>query len=67
MVLVLWILAATPTRADMDMEREVLTALNGSVLKLEVMRVQGGFSLGSGVVVAPEKIVTNCHVTPAMH
>ena len=61
MVLVLWVLTASPARADTD--RAVIIALNASVLKLEVVRVQGGFSLGSGVVVAPEKIFTNCHVT----
>jgi hypothetical protein len=61
MVLVLWFLAATPARADMD--RAALIGLSASVLKIEALRVQGGFSLGSGVVVAPEKILTNCHVT----
>lgn len=60
-VLVLWLLAATPARADVD--REGLIALSASVLKVEVLRAQGGVSLGSGVVVAPEKILTNCHVT----
>ena len=60
-VLVLWALAATPTRADMD--RAVLFGLSSSVLKIEALRIQGGFSLGSGVVVAPETIATNCHVT----
>lgn len=52
---------AAPAQADID--RSVLLELSASVLKIEVRRVQGGFSLGSGVVVAPEKIVTNCHVT----
>ena len=60
-VLALCVLAATPTRADMD--RAVLFGLSASVLKIEALRVQGGFALGSGVVVAPETIVTNCHVT----
>ncbi len=60
-VLVLWVVAASPTRADMG--REVLLSLSASVLKIEALRVQGGFSLGSGVVIAPEQIVTNCHVT----
>ena len=59
--LALWILVAAPTRADID--REGLIGLSASVLKIEVLRVQGGVSLGSGVVVAPEKIFTNCHVT----
>ncbi|OYU78831.1 MAG: hypothetical protein CFE45_29230, partial [Burkholderiales bacterium PBB5] len=38
-------------------------ALGRSVLKLEARRVQGGFALGSAVVVAPDTLVTNCHVT----
>jgi serine protease Do len=56
-----WVLAATPSWADID--RAALIGLSASVLKIEALRVQGGFSLGSGVVVAPEKIITNCHVT----
>jgi serine protease Do len=55
------VLAATPGWADVD--RAMLIGLSASVLKVEAQRVQGGFSLGSGVVVAPEKIITNCHVT----
>ncbi|GAP33932.1 hypothetical protein ISF6_1710 [Piscinibacter sakaiensis] len=43
--------------------REDFIALGGSVLKIEVLRRQGGYSLGSGVVVAPGRVVTNCHVT----
>jgi serine protease Do len=61
MVLVLWVVAATPTRADLD--RAVVIGLSATVLKIEVLRAQGGYSLGSGVVVGPEKIFTNCHVT----
>jgi len=44
-------------------ERADFVALSSSVLKIEVVRQQGGYSLGSGVVVADEKVVTNCHVT----
>ena len=60
-VLVLWVFAATPTRADID--PAAMVGLSASVLKIEALRIQGGFALGSGVVVAPETIVTNCHVT----
>jgi serine protease Do len=56
-----WVLAATPSWADID--RAALIGLSASVLKIEALRVQGGVSLGSGVVIAPEKIITNCHVT----
>lgn len=61
LVLVLWALSATPTLAEMD--RALLIGLSASVLKIEATRVQGGLSLGSGVVVGPERVVTNCHVT----
>ena len=60
-VFALCCLAAVPGRAEFD--RATLLDLSASVLKIEALRVQGGFSLGSGVVVAPERIVTNCHVT----
>lgn len=53
--------------ADTSLPRERLFEAAASVLKVEVMRQQGGYSLGSGVVVAPEQVVTNCHVTqPAL-
>jgi hypothetical protein len=32
------------------------------VLKIEVIRNDGSKDLGSGVVIAPERLVTNCHV-----
>ena len=59
-VIAAWALTV-PARADMD--RAALFTLSASVLKIEARRVQGGYSLGSGVVVAAETIVTNCHVT----
>lgn len=49
--------------AAQPMERATLLSLSASVLKIEARRAQGGFAFGSGVVVAPEQIVTNCHVT----
>ena len=61
LVLVLSALSATPRCAELD--RAQLMGLSASVLKIEATRFQGGFSLGSGVVVAPERVVTNCHVT----
>jgi hypothetical protein len=54
-------LAAAPGHAEVD--RAAFLRLASSVLKVEAIRVQGGYSLGSGVVVAPHKVVTNCHVT----
>lgn len=52
---------AGPGHAEMD--RASFIGLGASVLKIEVLRAQGGYSLGSGVVVRPDKVVTNCHVT----
>jgi len=37
--------------------------LGTSVLRVEVLQARGGYGIGSGVVVAPDKVVTNCHVT----
>lgn len=57
----LGLLAGAQGHAEMD--RETFIGLSNSVLKIEVIRAQGGYSLGSGVVVDAEKVVTNCHVT----
>jgi hypothetical protein len=46
-----------------EIDRASYIGLGASVLKIEVLRAQGGYSLGSGVVVRPDKVVTNCHVT----
>jgi serine protease Do len=61
LALALGCLATTPGHAEFD--RANLLDLSASVLKIEALRAQGGFAVGSGVVVAAEKIVTNCHVT----
>ena len=52
-----------PAQAQTRIDRAGLVALSASVLKVEAQRVQGGYNLGSGVVVAEGRIVTNCHVT----
>ena len=54
-------LAGGPAFAALD--PGTLIKLSTSVLKVEVIRVQGGYSLGSGVVVGADAVVTNCHVT----
>ena len=46
-----------------QVDRASFIGLGASVLKIEVLRAQGGYSLGSGVVVRANKVVTNCHVT----
>jgi len=40
-----------------------LIRLSTSVLMVEVIRAQGGYSIGSGVVIGADSVVTNCHVT----
>ena len=60
-VLLAWCLAPAVLHAEVD--RATLVGLSASVLKVEVQRIQGGYSLGSGVVVDTAKVVTNCHVT----
>ena len=54
-------LLARPAHAEIELASFI--KLSGSVLKVEVLRVQGGYSLGSGVVVSAQQVVTNCHVT----
>jgi hypothetical protein len=55
--LILWAysLSAEPSR-------ELLLKLNTSVVKVNVATKNGGHGVGSGVVVAQDHIVTNCHV-----
>lgn len=55
------LLLAAPGAWALDQAARV--QLGASVLKIEVQRVQGGYSLGSGVAVAADTVVTNCHVT----
>ena len=59
----LMLLVALPAAGQATVERSRLVGLSASVVKIEARRAQGGYSLGSGVAVAPNKVVTNCHVT----
>lgn len=43
--------------------RAMLIQFAPSIVKIEAVDAEGRFQLGSGVVVAPFKVVTNCHVT----
>lgn len=58
--LLLALLAASAVAAP---DRATLVQLAGSIWKIEVQRAQGGYSLGSGVALAPDQVLTNCHVT----
>jgi S1-C subfamily serine protease len=50
-----------PALAALDQAAYV--SLAASVLRVEVPRQRGGYALGSAVAIAPDKVVTNCHVT----
>lgn len=54
-------LVAAPAHAALAQADYV--ALAASVLRVEVPRQRGGFALGSAVAVAPDQVVTACHVT----
>ncbi len=62
-LLALCVLAGLASQGHAEIDRASVIGLGASVLKIEVLRAQGGYSLGSGVVVRPGKVVTNCHVT----
>lgn len=62
-LLVLYVCAFGAVAWGADLDRSRVMALAGSVLKVEVIKEGGGYSLGTGVSVAPGKFVTNCHVT----
>ena len=55
------LLGCLPATGALD--RAQLTRLSGSLVKVEATDRDARVSLGSGVAVAPERIVTNCHVT----
>jgi hypothetical protein len=56
--------ALTPARvASQPLSPSTFLPISASVVRVEANRQQGGNSIGSGVVVAPSVVVTNCHVT----
>ena len=55
--------AQAPSLTTDPSARESAVRLSASVLRIEAPQPGGGFSLGSGVLVAPGLVVTNCHVT----
>lgn len=57
--LLMWCLSA-PLMAETS--PEMMQALNSRVLRIQVGLINGQYGLGSGVVVAENQVVTNCHV-----
>jgi len=58
--LLLLLLPATALHAEID--RETQLRLAPSVMKIEAL-TSTGYGLGSGVLIGPQELVTNCHVT----
>ena len=46
-----------------EIDRATLARLSASLVKVQVSTTQGGMGMGTGVVIAPGKVITNCHVT----
>ena len=46
-----------------EIDRATLARLSASLVKVQVSTSQGGIGVGTGVVVARGKVITNCHVT----
>jgi serine protease Do len=46
-----------------EIDRATLARLSSSLVKVQVSTSQGGIGMGTGVVIARGKVVTNCHVT----
>ena len=61
--LLLLALALLPPAASAALERAELIGVAASVLRIEAPRASGGFSIGSGVAVSDDQVITNCHVT----
>ncbi len=54
-----FVLPNTVFAADTD---EIVQKISTHVVKVQVALANGGYGLGSGVVVAKDQVVTNCHV-----
>jgi serine protease Do len=61
--LLLLAFALLPLAANAALERAELIGVAGSVLRVEAPRASGGYSIGSGVAVGDDLVITNCHVT----
>jgi len=57
------LLAVGAAKAVAPFDPATTVRLGASVLMVEAPRMQGGYAVGSSVTVAPETVVTNCHVT----
>jgi serine protease Do len=60
-MLTLYLLACASALADPG--RAQVLKLAPSLARVEVNRTTGGYAFGTAVVIAPDRVVTNCHVT----
>ena len=56
-------LLTTTGSANAELDRRAVARLGRSVLKIEAVNGSGRVQIGSGVIVAGDTVVTNCHVT----
>lgn len=49
--------------AHAALDQAAYVSLAASVLRVEAPRPRGGYAFGSAVAIAPDKVITNCHVT----
>ena len=61
--LLAWATLSTALPAGAAVDRATLVSMGASVLRVEAPTGRGGYALGSAVALAPETVVTNCHVT----
>lgn len=54
---------ATGTAPAWAFDQAAFVRLSAGITQVETLRANGEIGLGSGVVVAPGRVVTNCHVT----
>jgi len=57
------VIGVTSPAADGQVDHALAHAVARTIVKIEVTDDGGGYSLGTGTVVGPERVVTACHVT----
>ena len=59
----LLLLASLPTQGLAEFDRSAFMRMATSTVRIEALAADQHYNLGSGVVVAPGRVVTSCHVT----
>ncbi len=62
-LILLPVLALPLHESHAALDQAAYVSLAASVLRVEAPRPRGGYAFGSAVAIAPDKVVTNCHVT----